>query len=104
MSAVSHAVQLHMVPVMLELLPSDDACCSVRSTVVCHHGKQSHWLNSLLFHPLLLLSIVVGMLKCHCLTPDCCLYSISLGLLLGTEAPVMMPNGVDFSFCHCRAG
>ena len=30
--------------------------------------------------------------------PDCCFYSNSLGLLLGTETPVMMPSGVDFSF------
>ena len=24
---------------------------------------------------------------------------VSLGLLLGTEAPIMTPSGVDFSFC-----
>ena len=29
---------------------------------------------------------------------DCCFKSSSLRLLLGTEAPVRMPNGVDISF------
>ena len=31
-------------------------------------------------------------------------YTICLGLLLGTEAPVMTPNSIDFSFLSCLSG
>ena len=36
-----------------------------------------------------------GIIQC---IDDCCLQSSSLGLLLGTKAPVMTPKHVDFSF------
>ena len=54
------------------------------------------------------MGIMHGMLSAHRLTPlrviflDCCLYSSSLGLLLGTKAPVMTPDGVDFSFLSAQ--
>ena len=46
-----------------------------------------------LLHHLLLLHVMAS--KCLSVNKD---GQLSLGLLLGTEAPIMTPNGIDFSF------
>ena len=71
------------------------SCCQLLCFLQVVGLGPNGWLVVIVF---VLLAGVIGMLPARLLAFAVCRVCCSLGLPLGTEAPVMTPNGMAFSF------